>query len=588
MCGILGITERNDELVRDAAKTFAYRGPDASRILSDSAVTMGHNRLAIIDLNPRSTQPMTDPDDTTRLMFNGEIYNYKSLRSQLEAKGYEFRTESDTEVLLNGYKEWGNDIVGKLRGMYAIAIHDRTNQRLVLITDYAGMKPIFYARIGEVLAFASEMKGVTHMLRAKGITPEVDTEALSLYWSLGYSVAPRTIFKDVSRMPRRTILTMDLASGKKTETHYALPTPTAVSEGDLKQLIETAVKRHLVADVPVGLFFSGGTDSSLIASILKKLGKRLEAFSLELAAHPEDSSYFDKIAKHMSLSIHRFFFGVKEFDEIYPMIVEKIDEPIYDSSLFPLFYIAREAARHVKVVLSGDAGDEYFLGYPRSQTLSHLHDAPLDRDLTLLDRAYVLLPRFRGKVRLFEKLFVFFRKPVSYYVLVTGPSKDYISIADWRRAKRALSANGTTPVSFDADYYLENDLLRKADLATMYNSIEGRIPLLDPDVVSSGISLMRNMVPIQELKPVLKRILATYLPHDLVYRGKRGFGLDASVFFGSSKYLKEDLRSAQAYLATRGLQPRGGFPATETMITRRPQMAWQTIMLYHALKNAHI
>ncbi|MBI4087788.1 hypothetical protein HY418_00170 [Candidatus Kaiserbacteria bacterium] len=213
MCGILGITEKNEGLVRDAARTFAYRGPDASAVLSGDEVTLGHNRLSIIDLDPRANQPMKDAGDTHRIIFNGEIYNYKELKREL-ASDYPFTTESDTEVLLAAYRTWGSDMTRHLRGMYAFAIHDRRAGKLVLATDYSGMKPIFYTCINKTFAFASELKGILAMIREKGIMPEVDRDSLDLYWALGYVPAPRTIYKGLYRMPRRTLLTIDVSSGE--------------------------------------------------------------------------------------------------------------------------------------------------------------------------------------------------------------------------------------------------------------------------------------------------------------------------------------------------------------------------------------
>jgi asparagine synthase (glutamine-hydrolysing) len=405
---------------------------------------------------------------------------------------------------------------------------------------------------------------------------------------LGYVPVSRTIYKDIFRMPRRAILTVDLESGKKEQLQYALPAPSANDAKTMQALLEQAVERHLVADVPVGLFFSGGTDSSLIASILAKQGASLEAFSVEIDKRPEDREYFEKIASTLRLKPHHYFFGVNEFDDVYPAVTARIDEPLYDSALFPTYFISREARKRVKVALSGDGGDEYFLGYPQIMRLSRIHDARLDGKMGLLDYLYVMTPRFRGKADLFARLFILAHRPISYYLAAVSPAKDFVTAREWRAAKRTLAEHGTTPTALDADFYLENDILRKTDLATMYNSLEGRLPLLDADVIASAEKMMRRRVPLREKKPLLKEILASYLSRDLVYRGKRGFGLDSHVFFAKSRYLKNDLVAAIDYLNKRDLLPPKALMPHEALIRRRSQMCWQVLSLYHALKNAGV
>lgn len=588
MCGILGITQDNEPLVREAAKTIRYRGPDFSSVVTDKSVTLGHNRLSIIDLDPRSNQPMKSANDTMRIVFNGEIYNYREIRKELQDAGAVFRTESDTEVLLQGYAKWGAALLGRLRGMYALALHDKVKNKLILMTDYSGMKPLFYAKVGDTFMFGSELKAVLSMMRSVGVQPKLNTASLSLYYALGYVPAPQTIVAGVSRMPRRSVLTVDLMTHAVSQTSYALPSTTVPTSAQVEALLEQSVERHLVADVPVGLFFSGGTDSSLIAAMLAKRNISLHAFSLEIDSRPEDRHYFDSIAEHLRLNLHRSFFGPKEFDDIYEEVVAKIDEPLYDSSLFPTYYISREARKHAKVVLSGDGGDEYFLGYPRSVVLSRIAGAPLDSKVGLLDLLYVYTPRFRGKVKIFEKLFELMRRPISYYLLTMSPAKDFIGAYEWRTAKSAIAAHATTPLMLDADSYLENDLLRKLDSATMYNSIEGRVPLLDPDVMAAAQALMPHYGPLKEKKPILKEILARYLPAKLVYRGKRGFGLDAPVYFASSRYLKMDLETAIRVLGEKGVLPPRPLPPMDEIIARRPLFAWQLIFLYHALHNCDL
>ncbi|HVZ76246.1 MAG TPA: asparagine synthase (glutamine-hydrolyzing) [Candidatus Paceibacterota bacterium] len=587
MCGILGLSEGDEPLVRKAASTISYRGPDASGVYTDGEVTLGHNRLSVIDLDPRSNQPFFDPEGKVGLVYNGEIYNYRSIKTELERTGkYVFRTNSDTEVVLYAYKEWKEKVVNHLEGMYAFAVYDRERQQIILCTDQAAIKPLVYANIQGVLAFGSEVKAVVAMLREKNISIHVDQDALSLYYAVGYIPAPATLYQEVRRLRPRTWGVFDLKTHTFTETQYALPLVSAQSQEGMRALIEKSVEQHLVADVPVGLFFSGGTDSSLIAAVLKKFGVQLEAFCVEIADRPEDAQYAQKISIELGMSLHNFTFGPKEFDDIYESIVSRLDEPLADSSLFPTCFVAQKAAEKVKVVLSGEGGDEFFFGYPRSRYLQKLHGAPLDSEAGLFERIFFLLPIFKGKNKLFERIFILMRKPVAFYLLTMSPTKSRMSFLMWKGAKRTLAALAQNADALDADTYLPYDLLRKTDIATMYASLEGRVPLLAPEVISAARATPQHLGT-GELKPLLKKILASYIPADLVYRKKTGFGLRARSFFSQSAHVRADLENAKSYLSSRGYLPID-VPREEDMLAHYPNLCWQLISLYHVLRNAGI
>lgn len=588
MCGILGINEDNKPLVTKAARTIAYRGPDAFGISADGKVTLGHNRLSIIDLDARSTQPFFDASGKTGIVYNGEIYNYQKLKDELQKTGkYQFRTTSDTEVLLYAYQEWGEAMVSRLEGMYAFAIYDAVRERIVLCTDQAAIKPLFYAHTGGTFVFASEAKTILAMLREKGLPVRVDTGALSLYYALGCIPAPRTLYEGVCRLQPRVWGVYDLQANTYTQTLYPLPELSAHTPHEMQERIEESVRRHLVADVPVGLFFSGGTDSSLIAAALHKMDIQLEAFCVEIADRPEDAQYSREIAKALGLSLHEYAFGPKEFDEVYKTVVERLDEPLADSSVFPTYFVAHKAAEKVKVVLSGEGGDEYFFGYPRSYPLQKLMGTRLDAETNLVERLFFVLPAFRGKNKLFEKLFVWLRRPVAFYLLTMSPTKSRMGFAAWREAKRALAAGVAGPETLDADVYLPNDLLRKTDMATMYNSIEGRVPLLAPDIMAAARATPQLLSGRGELKPLLKKILSLYVPKRLVYRKKTGFGLRTKSFFAQSAYMRGDLRAAVEYLSTRGYLL-VDVPQEGELVARYPNLCWQLLSLYHVLRNAHI
>jgi len=579
MCGIIGITEKNEPLVQNAAKLLGHRGPDAFGIFADDQVTLGHNRLSIIDLDNRSNQPMADASGSLTVVYNGEIYNYKEVRERLEKKGYVFRTQSDTEVLLYAYKEWGKGLGGELNGMFAFALYDKEKKELVLATDHANIKPLFYAQVGTTLAFSSELKGIIKMVKEKKEGYEVDRTALSVYFALGYIPAPGTLYKGIRRLPKRGWVVYNLETKTLSEGQYPARVPTKSSEAAVHKLIEERILSHLVADVPVGVFFSGGTDSSLILSVLHAHNINLETFSVQVAGRPTDEKYFTEIADRLGVKAHRYEFGVKEFEDVYPEVVAKMDEPIYDNSLYPTYFVSKKAAEKVKVVLSGEGGDEYFFGYPRSLALCSLAEQPLDKAVGVLERIYLAIPHFRGKNKLFEQLFLLCRKPAAYYLLTMSPGKAFISLPEWRAAKAVLVNTVGNTRSLDADAYLPNNLLRKLDMATMYCSLEGRVPLLDPDVIAAAQGLP---VPQQgEEKPVLRHMLEGYLPKELVDRKKQGFGLSLPELLASSPMLQQEIQKALLYLREQKL-----CTATNEEVVKYPHYCFALLSLYHTLYNA--
>lgn len=582
MCGILGINERNEDLIKRAAALFPYRGPDWFGMSSDDHATLGHHRLAIIDLDPRANQPMSDESGDTSVIFSGEIYNFLEIKKELIKKRYVFRTESDTEVLLNAYKEWGVDLVEHIDGMFAAAFYDRAGSLLVLLTDRENMKPIFYTFERGVFAFASELKGVAKMLKEKNIPLTLDQSALKLYFVFGYVPVPRTLYREIHRLAKRTCITFDLKARTLEERVYAPEKPIALGEEALRALIEKKIEAHLIADVPVGVLFSGGTDSSLIVAVLHKLGVNLKTFSLRIEGRAEDRKYFEAIAKHLNISPHIWDFGVQEFDSVYEEVMREMDDPIADNSLVPTHFIAKKAREEVTVVLSGEGGDEFFYGYSRSFILNRMN-RHVDAKLGISEHLFFALPSFKAKNKLFEKLFIVLRRPIAFYLLTMTPARDFLTLGAWLAAKQEIVGRHIPPSSFDPELYLENDLLRKTDIATARVSLEGRVPLLDKDIVAAA----RGSVELPHsgiLKPYLKKVLSHYLPPELVYRGKMGFGLKLATFFHQSPHIARDLPAAVTYLKKHGLLD-ARTPSTELLMKKHMQYAWQLIVLYHALKN---
>jgi asparagine synthase (glutamine-hydrolysing) len=308
----------------------------------------------------------------------------------------------------------------------------------------------------------------------------------------------------------------------------------------------------------------------------------LETFSVRVSGRGEDAKYFDAIATKLGIKAHVFDFGVKEFEEVYTELSSKTYEPLYDNSLFPTYFISKHAAKKVTVVLSGEGGDEYFFGYPRQLELLGKTNV-LDEKIGMSERLFFLLPPFRGKNKLFEKLFLLLKRPAAYYLLTMSPAKSLLTLQAWQTAKAYIVRFASQARYFDAELYLPNNLLRKLDLATMYASLEGRVPLLDPDVIALAKSLPQPKT--KESKPVLKNLLTSYLPESLVYRGKQGFGLHLANLFKDSSMLITDLKYALKYLEERKLLP-SAVPEVSVLISRYPQFCFCLLSLYHALRNA--
>ena len=583
MCGILGINKPNQTAIQEAAQTIAHRGPDMYGEWIDEQVSLGFDRLSIIDLDKRASQPMWDDAHEISVIFNGEIYNFRELKKELE-KEFRFQTTSDTEVLLYGYKKYGPQFAERLHGMFAFAVYDTRSQSLILFRDHAGIKPLLYYFDGSVFCFASEMKALLELLGSQNIKLKLDREALNIYFALGYIPSPQTLYTHIKKVPRGSYIEFDLADKRISgATPIPLPKVGVRNESELFELIERVIVEQVVADVPVGVFFSGGTDSSLIASVLHKKGIDLETFSVALPERDKDKRYFSEIAAHLKLRRNEFDFGSREFDATYEPVMSRLDEPLAETSLFPTYFIAQKARERVKVVLSGEGGDELFFGYYQQAALARLRGR-VDQNMTLLDHTYLASPDFKGKNALFQKLFAAAAQPISLYLSVSAPARDATSKDAWATGKRAV-AYVRDPLYFDRDIYLENDLLRKTDLTTSFNSIEGRVPLLDPRIVAAAPVFESAFTSGKIWKPILKRMLEHNLPKHLVNRPKSGFGLPLKTSFETSLALKRDLAEAISFLASRNLLLMHLPRSRATLIERFPNACFALVSLYRTILN---
>ncbi len=585
MCGIIGATNTKEEAVRDALATFAYRGPDARQYYTDESISLGHARLSIIDLDARAHQPFFDEKKEIGIVFNGEIYNYQELRKELEQTAQvRFRTTSDTEVLVEGYRAWGLEgLLPRLRGMFALAFYDLRTHEVLLARDQAGIKPLYYSLERNTLLFSSELKGTVSLMRSAGIPVVLDQDQLALYQVLGYIPSPRTMVKGVVKLERGSWMRYDLRTHTVTQGAWIPKTVPVSTVQEMEEAVRRSVIEHCIADVPVGTFFSGGIDSSLISAILHEAGMDLASYSIHVQGRDADEPYFRSIAKELGLHAHVAEFGLAEFDSLYEDIFSRVDDPIADTSLFPSTYVARLAAADVKVVLSGEGGDELFLGYPRTLVLTSMQHEHKNTS-GIFDAAFVHTPSFIGKNKFFITLARSLGYPAAFYLLNTSPGRDLVPRAAWREAQTMLNS-GPAPY-IDRDWYLENMLLRKTDMATSYASIEGRVPLLGAELWNSAPHFMRqnlNAPGGMKGKTILKNMLAHYISRELIDRPKSGFGLDIGMLFRESKSLSAGLNQALPVLTEIGVVID---PTQESLIKERyPVYGFGLVALHRAIKN---
>lgn len=543
MCGINGLVGRDERAVGAMNERTRHRGPDDTGIYSSDLATIGNNRLAIIDLSPEGHQPMRTGERYS-IVFNGEIYNYRELRAELSALGVSWKSHSDTEVILEGYAQWGASITKKLRGMWAFAILDEKEETLFLARDPFGIKPLYLYDDGATLAFSSEIRGLLANPKVKGA---VNPEALKRLLTLGFALAPETILMHTTALLPGEEIVINLKS-KKQRSHInqfeASDAPT--SDEDLEAVLLDSVRHHLIADVPVGLFFSGGTDSTLLAVLLKNLGVELTTYHVAIERRG-DTEYAEKIAKHLGLTLRQTTLDTKKAQEELQAATLALDHPLADTSFLPTYLVSQLASKDVKVVLSGEGGDELFGGYPRHPALMNMAlksglrtNLPTDRLLRAAPSLLSLYGKMQGAKRLAGSLA---GDAYGRYVGEIAFGSPLRSMRDIEHAMHERVSKYATPdqtLALDRLLYLPDVNLLKIDTATMAHSIEGRTPLLDREVwrrIGSRPHSWKSTSAIS--KSPLKRILSKYLPEELVHRPKSGFSSPPGMYFENPERLEE-------------------------------------------------
>ena len=531
------------------AGTIVHRGPDGGGSYTDGPFGMAMRRLSIIDLQT-GDQPLANEDETIWTVFNGEIYNYRELTRELLARGHRFRTATDTEVLVHLYEEFGGACVEKLRGMFAFAIWDQPRQTLFLARDRLGIKPLFYAEGPQGFAFGSELKT---LLEVPWVSREVDPSAVVSYLQRGYVPDPTSIVKGVRKLPPGHTLTVRRARAE-TPRRYWDPSDgfrrrRAIGEGEAREALWTmlcdAVRSHLVSDVPIGAFLSGGVDSTaVVAAVAREVGAPLKTFSIGFSEHKyNELPEARRVAEWFGTEHHELM-----IEPAHPITLERIlgalDEPFADPSAIPTYFVSRLARQHVKVALSGDGGDEVFAGYDRyvvddrRRHLGLLGDLGLGGPLRAVSRA---LPEgARGKNYLYNLSLPRMQRYVDSVTLFSGTALRQLLEPDALQGAALWSdddaTSGLDPLSrlqsFDMSTYLPGDILTKVDRMSMANSLEARVPLLDHTLLEFAAGLPpRLRLRAGETKYILKRALRGKVPDEVLTRPKHGFSVPLEDWF---------------------------------------------------------
>ena len=557
MCGLVGIAANLP--VSDCAwlavgrDAMAHRGPDdAGEWWSDDGrVGLAHRRLSILDLSPAGHQPMHDATGELTIVFNGEIYNFRELRSELEAKGAVFHSHSDTEVILAAYQEWGTDCLLHFNGMFAFALYDARRQSIFLARDRAGEKPLFYHHANGTLRFASELKA---MLADAKLLRRINHEALDCYLAVGYVPGERCILQGFHKLPPAHALQFSLQNREaKVWRYWQLPDAgDAVAQGqvdetalldELETLLEDAVRRQLVADVPVGVLLSGGVDSSLITAMAVRASSKVKTFTIRFPDYDkhDETKHARLIARHFATE-HVELEAQPTSADLLPHLARQFDEPMADSSIIPTFLVSQLVRQHCTVALGGDGGDELFGGYHHYNRLLWMRSRlgiiprPLRQAVSLA--AERLLPVGMKGRNWLQVLGVDLENglPLIPYGFDATTRRQLMSAqTSWRTVAENV-VNGRAPTHpdllqratrMDFTNYLAEDILVKVDRASMLNSLEVRAPMLDYRLIefAFGKLLSHMKATSRDKKILLKRLTARVLPPEFDQQRKHGFSI---------------------------------------------------------------
>src|SRR5690242_15028976 len=605
MCGICGVVaaEREGapdlEAVTRMSGRLVHRGPDDEGLFHEGPMALAARRLSIIDL-AHGHQPIEDEDGSAVVVQNGEIYNYRELKRELEGKGHRFATDCDTEVLVHLWEEWGEGFVERLRGMFALALWDKRRRRLLLARDRFGIKPLYYRHVGGELSFASELKA---MLEQPGFSREIDPKAVSAYLAFNSIPAPLTIFAEARKLLPGHLLAWE--GGEVEIRRYARPGPPLADEvrrgsvgelaAELREVLDDSIRAHLVADVPVGVLLSGGVDSGGIAALASRhAGEPLRTFSIGFEEEGFNELSRARLVAERYATDHHELILRPDAVELLPKLVEAFDEPFGDSSALPTYIVSELAAGQVKTALSGEGGDELFGGYytyvadllasrvgrlaplarPLAEALPSRSDrVGFDYKAKRFARAAALPPleRHHGWKEIFSA--------EDRAGLAGGAASGWDPLDLYR--ERYAETEGAEPLArrqdIDLGIYMVDDLLVKTDRLSMAHSLELRVPFLDQRVSEFAFSLPRKMkVRGLQKKRLLRRALAPLLPGEIVHGRKQGFSIPLAAWLRGplEPFARETL--APGALGRQGLlDPAAVTPILDRHISGREDLSRQ-------------
>lgn len=571
MCGICGFLIKNQQsnlnwsiILSQMTDILTHRGPDRKGHLltehDDRILGFGHRRLSIIDLSNKGNQPIKNEDESIVVVFNGEIYNYRELTNELISEGHTFKSHSDTEVIVHLYENLNESFLEKLNGMFAFALFDKNTRKILLARDRLGVKPLFYSIKGGNLYFASEIKS---LLLVDEISRQIDFKAMDAFFTFGYIPEDRTIFKDIKKVPPGSYLTFKKGDDK-IKSYWTLKYLPKIEEreGEIKEqlslIFKSAVKRHLVSDVPVGAFLSGGIDSSIVVALMSRLSdEKINTFSLGFSSGVKDELQYSRAVADYYKTNHREFIVNPQMTQILPELVWHLDEPFFDNSIIPTYYISKYARNHVKVVLSGDGGDEMFGGYEWARR-QHYQNAfgvfsPIIKKISSRAGWGVLgVYDEYGKSWISKAKRFFYdlnsnieegfnrRTSVSSafrQMLYSGHLKQELDDFDAANYKYDLFKNAPLQderekmLYADTMSFLPDDCLFKVDRMSMAHGLEVRVPFLDRELVEFAARIPFDL-KIRGLtsKYILKKTFSPYLPEEILKQRKQGFTIPISAW----------------------------------------------------------
>ena len=619
MCGIVGFTHQNRavdrRLIREATSCLIHRGPDQQGVFEANDISLGAVRLTIIDLIS-GEQPMRSEDDDTTLVYNGEVYNHCELRKELRGLGHRFVTQSDTEVVLHAFQQWDTECFRRLRGMFGLAIWSESRKRLVLARDRVGIKPLYFCRKGENIHFSSELKGI---LYHPDIDRNLSLDGLNCYLRVNYVPSPFTLIEGVEKLPPGHILTWQ--HGRTEITPFWQCTASPVPRGgwtldsakeQLDSLLQESVKEHLVADVPVGLWASGGLDSSTILHYATEASPRpLKTFSITFKGRSfDEAAYINEVAEHYGTEHSEIDLSTdSELQEAITQLVYYSDEPGADAGCLPVWFLARMSSQEVTVALSGEGADELFGGYltylaGRYARWARLVPAPLRRAAIHALRNW---PVSDEKISFEYKLKRFLRgsllPPDESHIFWNGTFSEEEKAGCFLRSDAAPMAKivANMPKAaglerymlFDQHYYLPDDILYKADRMGMAHSLEVRPPFLDHRIVEFAASLPESFkIRGSRLKFILRELMKDKLPPAILQRKKVGFDIPAHDWFRNVlKPLLLDTVTEQAVKETGIFDWQGVQSVIQRHMERRDSLGyhlWGLLILFLWIKRWNI